>query len=247
MKKIIFNWKLNMNYFTIRQFIENLEKPLDKNFIILPSYFGIFNLLSNSKGKIDISQVGVQNISANATGDFIGKVSFVEAREVGIDYILVNHPYILKNYIDEKNSHSINYKLKVLLENDFKPIICIGNELQEKVTDIEKVITNEVKKLFENIQLTNSNELIFVYMPYFYAANNVAIDNAEIERQVGIVKKVIKKQFGEFLSESKILVLYGGLFNKESNELPMIDGIFFDHWEDVEYIQKIIKNTKFGN
>lgn len=239
MDKIIFNWKMNVHYKQIKEFIDSLEKPLNKRFVILPSYFGVYTLLSHFSAKVDITQLGLQNISAFPSGDYTSEVSFVEARELGVDYILVNHPEVVRNRIDDRNSENVNYKIKVLIENEFKPIICIGNEFYEKVADIKKVLTNEIKKLFYKVHLLDSSELSFVYMPYFLVNNNISISNREIEKHMKIVDEVLIEYFGEYVFNNKITTLYGGNLQKDE-EFPNVQGLFLDSWNDLEYVKKII-------
>jgi len=204
MKKlfIVGNWKSNK---TVTEALAWLEKfkslnpsytSEEKEVIICPP----FTLLSDMKKYIDENnlpiKLGVQNVSPFAEGAYTGEVSAREAKDF-VTHALVGHSERRK-YFNETDK-DVLAKIKLLLENNITPVLCISD-----IKQLEYYLKED------DILVNNADKIIFVYEPpsaisgggTFHAANtsDINTNSAEIEKMIG----------------KAIITLYGGSVNPEN-------------------------------
>ncbi|MDQ0513595.1 triosephosphate isomerase [Mycoplasmoides fastidiosum] len=242
MNKIILNWKTNMQTFQIEKFLSGVDKYLPDNYIILPSYLGLFNLIKYGNKKVYLSQIGLQAVAPLAYGDYMGSASFLEAKELGMSYIMVNHYNSFEEAPKLNNYKNQNLRLKMLLEYGMKPIVILGAQITDLISeispahDLQLVIQTELKRLFDGIEFVNDSEVVFVYMPYFYLRNRVHLSNEVIKQHLSIVEKELIKFFGEFPVKNNCAVIYGGLIADKENYSLKEHGLFLDDGHDLDQV-----------
>ena len=209
MKYVILNHKMNLEYKTKKTYAETLKKlDLKSNkLIVCPSDIYLTNF-------IDLGfQVGSQNASSNKDGAYTGEVSASQLRSLGVKYSLVGHSERRK-YFKETNQE-INKKIRLLLLNRIRPILCVGESLNEKNSRCTKeVIFRQLQGAFDKLSKENIGQLIIAYEPVWAIGSGKVPSNEEIERVVLYIKEIIYKSF-----KVKVDVVYGGSVNNENIEL----------------------------
>lgn len=246
MKKIIIaNWKMNMTYFKIKEFFDQLEfKFNDLDLVILPSYIGIFSARILSKQNSQIS-FGVQDLNYVETGDFNGSVSWLEVKEIGLDYGLINHWENI--YLDpDMKAKEINSKLKIMLENKMKPILFLGESLKDNFENFELLIENEIRKYFDDITEEKLFNATIIYQPLCVVNNLQMPSNEELVQQIEVILGILRKIYGDYLSDN-INILYGTQTFKRSfkelMETAKIKGIYIDRGSDVDLVNYILNEV----
>ena len=95
--------------------------------------------------------VGAQNVHFEKEGAFTGEVSVPMLEEIGVDYCIVGHSE-RRQYFGETDE-SVNRKLKALLETKIVPILCVGEDLQQR--EAKKaviVVSSQIKEDFKEIR-----------------------------------------------------------------------------------------------
>ena len=75
-------------------------------------------------------KVGAQNMHYENSGAFTGEVAPANLVEIGMDYVIIGHSE-RREYFKESDEF-INQKVKAVLEIGMKPILCIGEKLEER-------------------------------------------------------------------------------------------------------------------
>ena len=195
--------------FTVSESIEfsnNILKPIsnfkNKNFeiIICPSYMSLpfnYQILSN------LVKFGAQNISHNhgEKGSFTGEISANMVSDYA-EYVILGHSERRINlYESNKN---IDDKRKLSLENDLKPIICIGenSDLRNK----NKYLEFLTEQLNESIS-TKTTQSIVAYEPIWSIGTGT---NCSLDKVLEI-SSLVKSIIGD-----NTIFIYGGSVNKDN-------------------------------
>lgn len=200
MKLIVSNLKMYFDGSEIKNYLDNLVKT--DNVIVCPSSIHIPYFLNKN------INVGLQDISIYEEGAFTGEVSALQGSKLGVSYVLIGH-YETRKYNDNK---TINLKIKNALKYNIKPILCVGEKIEEKNIALE-VIKNQLNECLDNI----NDKVIIVYEPIWSIGSGIIPTNEQIENVISFIKK-----------NYNCKVLYGGSVSLQNieilNKIPNVDG-----------------------
>ncbi len=131
-KKVIAgNWKMNMLPNEAIDFIQELE-PLVKDskneVIICAPYTDLFYTILNAQ---DTNiKIGAQNMHYEENGAYTGEISAKMLKSIGVEYVIIGHSE-RRQYFAETDE-TVNKKVKAAFANDLKPIVCVGETLEER-------------------------------------------------------------------------------------------------------------------
>ena len=140
-KKVIAgNWKMNMLPNETINFIEGLSQEIKdvKNEIILcvPYTDLFYALLTAQNTNI---KIGAQNMHWKEKGAYTGEISGQMLKSIGVEYVIIGHSE-RRQYFAETDE-TVNLKVKSALENNLKPIICVGETVEQREHgETEKII-----------------------------------------------------------------------------------------------------------
>ena len=88
--------------------------------------------------------LGAQNMYWEKEGAYTGEISAGMIKSTGAGYVIIGHSE-RRQYFGETDE-TVNNKVKVALENGLKPIVCVGESLQQREDNVTKeVVTKQVK------------------------------------------------------------------------------------------------------
>jgi len=219
MKYFIANHKNVLTKESIEQYIDSLSISSDNcKVIICPSniYIPYFE-----KSDFDI---GVQNVSYRQPAS--GEVSVEQIASMNIKYCIVGHS---DNRINQFESNKIiNNKICELLNVDITPILCVGENKEERSkTKTFSTISEEILLCLDGISPEKVEKIIIAYEPIWAISNgnepSIIPSNNEIEEVIVKIKTLIKDKYNV-----DVVVLYGGSVNlnniKTLNEIECLDG-----------------------
>ena len=168
-----------------------------------------------SKFHLDNIELGSQNVSSYYEGSYTGEVAATQLKDLGVKYCIVGHSERRK--FQKETSQDINRKIDMLLDNDIIPILCVGENSNEKQAGLTIVkIINELKECLRDIE--NISNVIIAYEPIWA----IGTGNTPTREEIDSVLKEIKEEYPE-----NILVYGGSLSEKnidEINKSTYIDG-----------------------
>ena len=150
-KVIAGNWKMNMLPSEAIEFIEGIA-PLVKNseaeIILCVPYTDLFySLLTAQNTNI---KIGAQNMHWEESGAYTGEVSGEMLKCIGVEYVIIGHSE-RRQYFNETDE-TVNKKVKAALRNDLKPIVCVGETLEQREAGkTEEVITSQTKLALDDL------------------------------------------------------------------------------------------------
>tara|TARA_B100002052_G_scaffold292485_1_gene314146 strand:- start:39 stop:785 length:747 start_codon:yes stop_codon:yes gene_type:complete len=215
------NWKMNKTpkdgKLFISEVLTNIDETINVDIIFCPPFTGLYNL--------DISPpfyIGAQNCYFKDSGAYTGEISLSMLLECNVEYVIIGHSE-RRQIFNEKND-LINKKVLKVIESGIKPILCIGETIDEmntgKAYDVikEQIISglNSIKSL---------NNIIIAYEPVWAIGTGLNASVEQINDVHGFIRKILSQYFDN--DESKNTpILYGGSVNPtNANELISIDGV----------------------
>ena len=95
------------------------------------SLYPVIHELKNSSIK-----VGAQNMHFENSGAFTGEVSPPMLKNIGVEYVIIGHSERRQHF--GETDQMVNKKVKAALNNGLKPILCVGESLEQREAGVEK-------------------------------------------------------------------------------------------------------------
>ena len=192
MKYFIANWKMNGSRATLEDYCAKLlantpESSQAHTILALPAILipTAQKILKSSK-----IQLAAQCISDQAEGAYTGQISAQMYAESGCTYALVGHSERRKI----ESIQSTCQQVTQCLSANIKPIICIGETLQEKNdAQTSSVLYNQLSPIIDIIN--DKNDVWIAYEPRWAIGSGLTPDNNEINIISEWVKEKIDTKF----------------------------------------------------
>ena len=142
-----------------------------------------------------------------------------------MEYVFLGHSE-RRHYFGETDE-LINKKVKNAIAFGLKPIICVGetlNQREQKKTDI--VIKSQVNSALAGRDIADVKKVIIAYEPIWAIGTGKNATPEEANRVIGLIRDTVREKFG-FIADI-IRIQYGGSMNasnvKEIIKQQEIDG-----------------------
>ena len=211
-KVIAGNWKMNMLPNEAIDFINNLA-PLVKNtqnevIICVPFTDLFYALLTAQETNIHI---GAQNVHWEEKGAYTGEVSAEMLKSINTQYVIIGHSE-RRQYFNETDE-TVNLKVKSALKHGLKPIICVGETLEQKEEGKTiEVVTSQISKAMQSLTLEDLSNTIIAYEPIWAIGTGKTASSDDANESIKAIRSQINKDFGT----DDITILYGGSVNAEN-------------------------------
>lgn len=218
------NWKMNKTRDEAIEFVLGVEGKLPTNIDCVVCAPAI--ILRDMVKRASTLKIGAQNMNENESGAYTGEISPVMLKSTNVPYVILGHSE-RRAYYNETNE-KINAKIKKALEFDLKPIVCVGEVLEERETGkTEDVIREQVTKAFDGVVINNPENVIIAYEPVWAIGTGKTATPDMAEETCKFVRDVLASMYGADVA-NELRVLYGGSMNtKNVADLmaqPDIDG-----------------------
>lgn len=218
------NWKMNKTRDEAISFILAVEGKLPESVDCVVCAPAI--ILRDLVKRRTTLQIGAQNMNQNDSGAYTGEISPVMLRDTEVEYVILGHSE-RRAYYNETNE-SVNAKIKKALEFELKPIVCVGEVLEEREAgSTNEVLKEQITKGFDGVVISNPENVIVAYEPVWAIGTGKSATSEMAEDACAYIRSVLKDMYGEATANG-IRILYGGSVNtKNVNELmsmPNIDG-----------------------
>lgn len=224
-KVIAGNWKMNKLPNETIDFIEKLA-PLVKNsnhdVILFVPYTDLFYALLTAQGTS--IKIGAQNMHWEEKGAYTGEVSGEMLKSIGVEYVIIGHSE-RRQYFSETDE-SVNKKIKKALEVGLKPILCIGETLdQREKGEEEKVLSIQIEKALKTVE--DISNVIIAYEPIWAIGTGKTATKEEANKTISFIREKISNIYGKDVADCAI-IQYGGSVKaslaKDLFEMSDIDG-----------------------
>ena len=99
------------------------------------------------------------------SGAYTGEISGKMLKAINVEYVIIGHSERRK-YFNETDE-IVNKKVKSALKNGLKPIVCVGETLNQREEGrAEEVIKKQVDDVLEGLTNEQVGSLVIAYEPY---------------------------------------------------------------------------------
>lgn len=203
------NWKMNKVPSEAALFIQELgHLDLDdqvESCICVPYVTLGFasNLLKGSE-----IRVGAQNMFDEDEGAYTGEVSALMLKDLDVDYVILGHSE-RRQYFNEDDEF-INRKIHQALKHDLRPILCVGESLEEREAGQEKdKVKNQLKANLAGVDAEDFSNIVIAYEPIWAIGTGKTASSDDAEAMCKFIREEIESLYGEDAGES-VRIQYGG-------------------------------------
>ncbi len=201
-----------------------LVKDSENEVVLCMPYVDLFyGLLTVQDTNI---KVGAQNMHFEEKGAYTGEVSGKMLNSIGVEYVIIGHSE-RRQYFNETDE-TVNKKIKAAFANNLKPIVCVGETLEQRESGVAfDIITAQVEKAFEGLDEKKAEKTIIAYEPIWAIGTGKTATKEDANEACHKIREKIAELYGKDVAE-KIIIQYGGSMKpsnaKELLEMPDIDG-----------------------
>lgn len=207
------NWKMNNGRAQAGDLIKKIRPQVDKancTVVVCPPFTALDAAAKALKG----SQIklGAQNCHWARHGAFTGEISPGMLAESGVDYVIVGHSERREAFFETDDT--INRKLKGVLGENLRVILCIGeNEAQKNAGETIDVLYRQLRGALDGVPDRDFARIIVAYEPVWaIGTGNTA--TADLAGEIcAFVRGVLAGMYGEDAAY-KSIILYGGSINE---------------------------------
>ena len=226
-KVIAGNWKMNMLPNEAISMITELT-PLVKNaeseVVLCVPYIDLFYSLLTAQGTN--IKIGAQNMHYEEKGAYTGEISGKMLKSIGVEYVIIGHSE-RRQYFNETDE-TVNKKIKAAFENNLKPIVCVGETLEEREAGKAfEIIEGQTQKALEGLTVEQVVDTIIAYEPIWAIGTGKTATSGDANEACKKIREKIAEIYGQNIAE-RVIIQYGGSMKpenaKELLEMSDIDG-----------------------
>lgn len=151
--------------------------------------------------------LGAEDMFWEEKGAYTGEISPLMLKDIGCEYVILGHSE-RRQYFGETDE-DVNKKVKTALKHDLKPIICIGETLEERQAQKTKeVVKRQALKALEGVASDKLSVITIAYEPIWAIGTGESASAQEANEVIEYIRKIIKDRFGEVAGQVRIQ--YGG-------------------------------------
>ncbi|MGC9451145.1 MAG: triose-phosphate isomerase [Oceanipulchritudo sp.] len=222
------NWKMNKTGSEGADLVREIDLSVGKQTDVGVAVCPPFTALESCAKALEDSniQLGAQNMHPKLEGAYTGEISPVMLRSLFCTFVIIGHSE-RREYFKESDAF-INEKVLAALESSLKPILCVGETLEQReANETISVVKTQLIEGLKGVDADSAENLVIAYEPV-WAIGTGKTATPEMAQEV---HKMIREELKALLgatAAAKVRILYGGSMKPENaSELldqPDIDG-----------------------
>ena len=211
MKKYVVagNWKMNKLPSETAAFIKELAPKVDgavAEVVACVPYTSLAAAIEAAKGTC--VKIGAQNLHFEDSGAYTGEVSADMLVDMGVEYVIIGHSE-RRQYFAETDV-TVNKKVIKALEKGLKPIVCVGESLEEREQGITiDLIRSQVKIAFMNVSAEDMAKCIIAYEPIWAIGTGKTATDEQANEVCAAIRVVVRELYGDSVADG-LVIQYGG-------------------------------------
>ena len=211
------NWKMNKTAAEAKALCEALKESLAPlagkvEVAVCPTFTSLATAVEVLKGSN--VKVGAQNIHWADNGAFTGEISGAMLQEIGVEYVIIGHSE-RRQYFGETDE-TVNKRMQAALANGLKPILCIGETLEEREGNkTEAVLEQQIKGAFADICECKMDQITIAYEPVWAIGTGKTATPEMAEETHAFIRKTIAALYNQEIADAMV-IQYGGSMKPEN-------------------------------
>ena len=219
------NWKMNTTVSEAVELVSKMRSGLDEianvEKLICPPFVSLAAVNELIKG--GSIKLGAQNLYFEEKGAYTGEISPLMLAEL-CEFVIIGHSE-RRQYFGESGD-IVNRKVKAALKANLKPILCVGEKLEEnEAGKTEEVIAEQLRSSLAGIDSLDT--VTIAYEPIWAIGTGRAATGRQANDTIGFIRRSISG-LGTEEAAGKMRILYGGSVTADNAtefiKQPEIDG-----------------------
>ncbi len=213
------NWKMNKTPAEAKELI-NALKPLvadaEADVVVCPPFVCLAAAVEAAAGSN--IKVGAQNLHFEKSGAFTGEVSADMLVAAGVEYVIIGHSE-RRQYFAETDE-TVNKKIKAALAAGLKPIVCVGESLEERENGImPQIVSMQTRLALNGLTAEEVKGIVLAYEPIWAIGTGKTATADDANDTIAVIRNTVREEFGAAAEE--IRIQYGGSM-KPSNAAELM-------------------------
>jgi triosephosphate isomerase (TIM) len=209
-KLIAGNWKMNRTSADAVQLVKDIVAAAGKEHnvevVVCPPFTALESVGHVLEGSA--IKLGAQNMHPEPSGAYTGEISADMLRSLFANYVILGHSE-RRTYFKETDAF-VNQKVLAAIKNQLKPILCVGETLQERESGATlKVVKTQVEQGLQGVKAEVATTLVVAYEPVWAIGTGKVATTAQAQEVHAAIRGYLTALFGESVAQ-KIRILYGG-------------------------------------
>lgn len=187
--------------------------------------------------------IGAQNMHNASEGAFTGEIAGKMLTEAGAKFVIIGHSE--RRRLFHEDNAFINSKVKRALKDGLQPILCIGENAQEREEGkTSEVLKSQLTECLAGVDADKLSDILVAYEPVWAIGTGLAATPELAQESHHLCREFLREIGGKEVAD-KIGILYGGSVKPENAkaliEQSDIDGLLVGGASlSVESFSKII-------
>ena len=206
------NWKMNTTVTEAEKLVYEMLDKLDRiegvEKVVCPpfvSLVAINMMLQDSSIKL-----GAQNMYFETAGAYTGETSPLMLGEL-CEFVILGHSE--RRWYFGETDEMVNKKVKIALASKLKPILCVGERLEEnEAGKTEEIINRQITAALDSIEpvaLSIAKNLVIAYEPVWAIGTGKAASGDQAAATIQFIRDVLTKLWNKSIAQD-LRILYGG-------------------------------------
>jgi triosephosphate isomerase len=219
------NWKMNTTATEaeklVIEMLDNLDRIEGVEKVLCPPFVSLVAINMMLQGSS--IKLGAQNMYFETEGAYTGEISPLMVSEL-CEFVILGHSE--RRWYFGETDEIVNKKVKAALSNKLKPILCVGERLEEnEAGKTEEVINRQVTAALNGIEPVSN--LVIAYEPVWAIGTGKAASSGQASATIQFIRGVLAKLWNKSVAQD-LRILYGGSVTSaniaEFISQPEIDG-----------------------
>lgn len=219
------NWKMNTTVDEAVALVRAMRAELDElrgvEKVVCPPFVSLVPLRDLVSGTS--IRLGAQNMFYEEKGAYTGEISPLMLAPL-CEHVILGHSE-RRQYFGETDE-IVNKKVKAALSAGLRPIMCVGERLEENQrNETAQVVTRQVRGGLNGI--AEIDRVVIAYEPIWAIGTGLAATGQQANDTIHIIRTVVAELYGAAASQSLRIQYGGSVTAANSTELasqPDIDG-----------------------
>ena len=170
--------------------------------------------------------LSAENCADKVKGAYTGEVSAAMVASTGATYVILGHSERRQYY--GETAATLKDKVALALENNLKPIFCIGEVLEQRENGTYfDVIKAQIEDSLFELSAEDFGKIVLAYEPVWAIGTGKTATADQAQEIHAFIRGLIAEKYGKQVAEDTT-ILYGGSCKpsnaKELFEKPDVDG-----------------------
>ena len=204
------NWKMYKTLAEAEELVNLLKRELytveGVDIVLCPPFIVLSEVADMLEaGNIEL---GAQDMHWEAEGAWTGEVSPLMLKSAGCKYVIIGHSE-RRQFFGETNE-TVNKKVVAAFKNELIPIMCVGENLNEREKGITfDIIRQQLEAGLKDISPEDAQKLILAYEPVWAIGTGKVATPEQAQEAHKFIRDWLTKKYGANIS-GVIRIQYGG-------------------------------------